>query len=134
MKLDVSPLPKPLALWRAPLPCDSQECVELLATVVLTLVLAPAPIEVPEPTVQPPPEAWLQWDAPDSCPAAEYLDEATAARLGRPPEPGEVTAKATVEDRGAEGLALTLETTRDARPTATRCPHTTASPWRTRRR
>lgn len=100
-------------LWDAPLPCDSQEGVESLATVVLTLGLAPAPVEVPEPTVQPPPEAWLQWDAPDSCPSAEYLDDATASRLGRAPEPGEVTAHASVEDRGAEGLALTLETTRD---------------------
>lgn len=87
--------------------------MELLATVVLTLGLAPTPIEVPEPTVVPAPESWLQWDAPDSCPAAEYLDDATAARLGRPPEPGEVSARAKVEDRGSEGLALTLQTTRD---------------------
>ena len=99
-------------LWVAAKPCDSHQCVELLATAVLSLALAPAPVEVPEPTVEAPPTSWLEWNAPDTCPTAEYLEEATEARLGRAPEPGEVAVQADIEDRGADGLQLTLETTR----------------------
>jgi hypothetical protein len=72
----------------------------VLAWVVAMLVVPPSEAE------------WLRWRAPASCPDAARVHEAITARLGRELDATEIEVDAVVQDRGSNGLALTLRTTR----------------------
>lgn len=76
----------------------------MLALACFVSMLGPGPTEAEPP-------AWVRWDAPDACPAASDLAQAVRARLGRSPTEGEIEVAASIEDRNADGLHLTLETT-----------------------
>jgi hypothetical protein len=55
---------------------------------------------------------WIDWRAPNACPDEARVKEATAARLGRMPEPSEIEVSAVVIERESSGLELTLRTVR----------------------
>lgn len=95
----------------------------------IALLFAPALAPAPEATPTPQDEAvqqdqpvssatpsddWLTWTAPGACPSDAYIRTATEERLGRTPTAKEITVTSEIADRGADGLSLSLRTTRGA--------------------